>query len=645
MPDSYISPINAKPKKQRFSTYDLEWYPHSLELRLAGVYDGKKYRDYRRITDFLNGELTSQNKDRWFYAHAGGMADLQFILEEIVKRANSNVKVKGAFSGSSCIMAKISKFSGRYKTRKLKNEVVREPIYNSWYLVDSLWLIRQSLAKIGQWIGREKGGDHQARKTICPIPRILRECKAQGKDISSIPMLPSGQYLQCTCDSTFFAPYNELKDYNREDNIILHIAISHFEKVLLSLGGQLEKTVASCALGLFRRKFLKTRIPTWDSVNDDARGAYIASRVEVLRKELTEEANYYDINSSFPFAMAHHQGAPGALKKTVKYKPDSGIYMSKATIEVSDNEWLPPLGYRSKSGRLFFPTGKWTQWFSNVDLELLEDSGGRIEKIHSTQVFEQFYELKDYAQTIYDLRNQSSEEYHRQPYKILLNSLYGKFAEREEKQSILVNPESTKCPHADKNGNPLHPSDGIPGSCFQYVSAGLWMFEDIKRPPHQHVPIAAHITALARRELYRYLLSCSPNVYYCDTDGFCTTESCITGKQLGGLKLEKTLTPDNAGIAGKFEAPKLVAYHTAEGGWTVKAKGFRSLTYTEFISLLEGNEVEREHMLRIRESMRKGDFKPQEKTVLKAYRGTTKPKRCYIGDNSRPWNIEEIKEE
>jgi hypothetical protein len=78
-----IRPISARGNRRRFATYDLEWVPGSdpdrakaagfvpLALRLVGVYDGKSYRHYTSISDFLNSELTPENSGMWYYAHAG----------------------------------------------------------------------------------------------------------------------------------------------------------------------------------------------------------------------------------------------------------------------------------------------------------------------------------------------------------------------------------------------------------------------------------------------------------------------------------------------------------------------------------------------------------------------------------------------
>ncbi|KKM78681.1 hypothetical protein LCGC14_1357610, partial [marine sediment metagenome] len=153
--------IKSKRKVRDFLTYDLEWVPGSLEVRLVGVYDGERYRCYNSIDTFLNRELTRENRGKWFYAHAGGLADFQFILERLSLRKGWTVKC--AFSGSAAIICTV---------RRGKN---------AWHFVDSYWLLRDKLENIAKWIGLEKGEadkrqtEEEAREfyATAPLPVLI----------------------------------------------------------------------------------------------------------------------------------------------------------------------------------------------------------------------------------------------------------------------------------------------------------------------------------------------------------------------------------------------------------------------------------------------------------------------------------------
>lgn len=602
-----LCPLRGRIRQRKFVTYDLEWIPGTQparakregfspdELRLVGTFDGKRYRAYKSIKDFLNGELTRSRRDYWFYAHSGGRHDIQFVFDYLINHSSKNIQISAFFTASSAVIVRIDK--GRDK----------------WFFVDSFFLIRQSLREIGKWIGMSKGG---AEDSI----------------------------------DVFYAPYEELKTYNEKDCRILWHAINSFQKTVNDLGGQLRFTLAATAMDLFRRNYLHRTIKTISLINNASKNAYIASRVEVFQKYV-KNGDYYDINSSFPYAMT--QASPGEFEHFGRIKPDSGIYIADATIDIGPCV-LPPVPFRSPANRVYFPIGKWRSWFSNVDLELLEDTGHKIETIHKCISFKPFYDLKDYAQTIYEIRKNSEDDAEKVVLKLLLNSLYGKFAESEIKTRFVINPNAS---FFKKNSPRIEGED----LGYSLVMPGVYGVNERKQIPHAHVPIAMHITALARRSLYNYM-SAAPDVYYCDTDGFCVpnTFSYPTSSELGDLKLEKPV------YEAKFEAPKLYAYTEDGEDWKIKAKGFprvrgtrlsdgswyvsendeeRKLSIKDFDDLISHKELQIDRWIGVRQAFRSGDTKPRTVSTLKTYRGKVLPKRRFASDGSSvPWDIGEILE-
>lgn len=567
--------IRGKRRIRRFLVYDLEWVPGSLKLRVCGVFNRKRgYRCYGSIEQFLASELNSENRGCWFYAHAGGLADVQFVLETVI--ASGKYSVNASFSGSSAIIVRIKQ--GK----------------NNWTFVDSFWLFRDSLENIGRFVGIEKA-EKEKRMT-----------EVEARDF----------YTN--------APISELIRYNQIDCQILYEAIDQMETALLDMGGQLQMTIASCAMHLFRRAYLTKEIDTNNQVNDKARKAYFASRVEVFNKQCWN-ASYYDINSSFPYAMT--KPCPGRVIEQSRYLPDYGLYMADIEIEVPD-DYLPPLAARFK-GRLFFPTGQWRGWFMSVDIDLLLKAGGRIMKVYECIVFAPFNDLSGYVKTIYEKRKNSTDSFERIVYKYLLNSLYGKFAESAFKSSLAINPKE------------IRPT-------MEMLFPGAWIEERKVPVPHMHVPISAYITATARRTLYNYL-SLTSDFHYCDTDGFSTGDDYAITKDLGGLKLEKLIRE------GQFVAPKLYRLDGTElqndGSWTelgnkgVKSKGFSRPDIERFERLKNGQEIEYIRMTRLKELYRRGKTKPEEKVVTKRLHLDSMPKRfTYPDGHTRAWSIEELTE-
>lgn len=548
--------ITKESKPRNFLTYDLEWYPGSMELRLVGVYDGDEYRSYFKVEDFLEAELTHANRGKWFYAHAGGFADIQFIMQAIVD--SDRYSADAAFSGSSAFLVKVGRYCGAKKK-------------TGWTFVDSYWLLRDSLRNIGAAIGMEKGG-------------------ADGDE------------------STFSAPMSELRAYNEQDCKILWHAIDRFQRSIRELGGSLKCTLASTAMDLFRRAHLKRDVQTNHEKNETARLAYHASRVEVFQTRC-ENAFYFDINSSFPRAM--REPAPGEYLKTTASWSGETLALVDADIEVTEHE-LPPLPYR-EGPRIYFPTGKWSGWFMGTDLRLLLQAGGKIRKVRESHHFEPFHDLATYVDALYEKKRTATNSFERMTAKLLLNSLYGKFAEKALKMGLTVN--------SDRDTDDL-----------EMLFPGCHVTRRLAKVAHCHVPLAAHITAYARAALYRHMRKCG-EVHYCDTDGFSTTDELPTGDELGALKLEHRIE------RGHFIAPKVYRINDK-----VRAKGFSRLTLARFEELVETGELEIRRMSRLREMYRAGEIVPSERTFTKRLRlGKIRPKRYfYPNGKSRPWNVKEL---
>lgn len=565
-----LEPLYGQPQQKRFITYDLEWWPGTYELRLIGVYDRTKgYRFYRTLKTFFNCELTTRQMPCRFYAHFGGSSDIIFLLNYILERAPW-LSASATFAGSSAVVVRVSKGSKRH-----------------WTFVDSGYLIRRPLADIGNWIGQEKG----------------------DKNV------------------IYSENFNELKDYNERDCKILYDAIDRLQHEVNYHGGELRATLASCALDLFRRKFLSRTIVTNPDINEYARGAYVASRVEVYKRKC-DEGLYYDINSSFPTSMTRPQ--PGnILGRSSKLPSNSTTYLADVTVTVQE-QYLPPLAWRAPDGRVLFPTGTWRSVLDSADIELLESTGGKIDKVHDCTIFEGFSDLAAYVHELY-ARKESSKGYEREIWKLFLNGLYGKFAERSNKRQIVFRPSCTSCTHT-----PECPEDD---KCIEMLAPEIFSIKVDKDIAHAHVPISGHVTALSRSLLYSSLAKCK-DIFYCDTDSVvCGPQDTLPiGPELGNLKLEYSIRD------GTFLAPKLYSFAKAEDGKrVVRAKGFSKLDYENFCALAEGRDFTVQRMQRIRESLgADGTVTPRDQVVKKRiYLEQTKRRFLPTGE-SVPWRISDF---
>lgn len=602
----------GKLKLRDFSAYDLEWVPERptkgkgtplKRVRLVGIYDELRgYRHYEKIEHFFAREFTTENEGRWFYAHAGGAFDVQFILDEALKINREFKKpifeIKATMSGGSAIIVRI-----RYTGKR-----------EGYTFIDSYWLLRTSLKNIGKWIGLDKL-DQEKRRT--------RE--------------EAREYFAS-------APLETLIPYNRQDCEILWTAIDRFQKVLLDMGTDLQVTQASTSMNLFLRNYLRKDIYIEETSNKIAYPAYYASRVEVFKK-YCDDARYYDINSSFPYAMTfplpfeRTQGG-GRDSYHLSDNPDH-LYIADVTVEVPEM-YMPPLPYRMRE-RLFFPVGKWRGTYTSLDIQHLQERGGRILKVHEVWHYNRFNDLREFALDIYRMRNES-EGFESEVYKIMLNSCYGKFAENPNKQSLLFAPDPMELL--------------VEGATYELFPAqGAWKREENVEIAHRHVAVAAFIVARARINLneHMYRSGLGTEVYYCDTDGFATEWEYKTGSKLGELKLEKLVSK------GEFVQPKVyrlegidvkknkpLAQEDPETGemrpGLIKAKGFSRLTYTEFAKLKEGEAIEFERTSKIMTNLRQGTTTPHAFLMSKRFQDAAIGKRFFYPDGeSRPWSINELR--
>jgi hypothetical protein len=607
-----LTPILGKPRAHEVAVYDLEWDPDTYDLKLAGFYDGERYYCFDTIEDLLNHTLQRKYRNHWIYAHAGGLADMNFLLQKIASR--EGLHCTAAFSGSSAIVVKMK---WRGKNGKDKPRVVT--------FLDSYWLLRDKLKHLEKFTDEKKDlGTFQ-----CPT---YPACGHVGRACDSAPSCGCEVGPQPIC-MFYKAPFSVLRDYNERDCKILYQAVSKFQDTLQGMGTELRSTIASTALGLFRTRYLKSAIETHPGLNDTLRASYIASRVEIFRPVAGAGVKGFDVNSMFPRAML--EPLPGEyLGQSLRIPDTDAPYFARCDVLVPDM-YLPPLGARGRDERIYFPTGRWSGLFARPDLELLETVGGRIERVREAFLFHAFQDLRDYALDLYKQRaaaKKAGQDFFALILKFLLNSCYGKFAERREKNNLIINPWNEECPHNDEHT--FFDRGQMRATCIEHLFPGAILLNEEKAVAHEHVAISSYITSLARRMLYQHMAPCGEDLYYCDTDSIWTKHDLPTGPELGELKLEYTIVK-----GGRFVQPKLYEIDDK-----VKSKGFSRLTPSQFQELVSGAEVRVERMYRVKEIARElRRFGPKSKTFGKKIQlGGSRPKRRHLADGStEPWTYEE----
>ena len=286
---------------------------------------------------------------------------------------------------------------------------------------------------------------------------------------------------------------------------------------------------------------MKTNYETYHNFNNFFRQSYYGGRTEIFNmhaKDSDKPFYLYDINSLYPYVM-YNNSFPISMPKKVRYKniheiiDKSGI-MEAQIITPPDLD-IPILPFHREDSRLIFPLGRWTGVYEFSLLAKALDYGYVIKPLRTWE-FDSAPIFKDYVDRFYSLKTQSTGA-EQEIYKLLLNSLYGKWGERPDRKELITDP--------DVHLEGLMPFDTI----FGYA------IRTFKQNSAYHLPaISIRVTALAQLELYKLIeriIQANGIIYYCDTDSVITDIRLPTSSKLGDIKLETTF------MEGIFLMPKV----------------------------------------------------------------------------------------
>jgi hypothetical protein len=387
-------------------------------------------------------------------------------------------------------------------------------------------------------------------------------------------------------------------DYNRNDCLCLYEVLERFFEII----GTQAITLASAAMKLFTRDFLQREIYR-PPLEADAfiRRSYYGGRNEVYRYDEVD-ARAYDVNSMYPWAMTGP--VPVEFVGWTTRLPDDDRFIGFYEADIDYPElYIPSVPVLDRK-QLLFPVGRFRAWVSSIELRRAIEDGARV-SIRRGVVFRAEPLLAEY---VYELhrRKQEAEAAGRPAerfvWKILLNSLYGKFGERPIKRRYI---------HDDGRAG-VYDIPELPGIVMALEPArGLHLL------PH----IAATVTSRARARLLAYLRSVRP--WYTDTDSVYTPDRIDTGGEIGQMKEEGE---------GRFRAYRPKEY-IFKGH--IKVKGIPDEGNLRQL-WLEGRPVTFKRHAGLRESMNRGLPASRIVDVTKVRRDV-RPKRPRVGDDTRPW--------
>lgn len=417
------------------------------------------------------------------------------------------------------------------------------------------------------------------------------------------------------------------REYQRLDCISLYEVLQRYHELVEDkLGGEVGITSAATSMRTFRRSYLRAPIYRHVEHHEFVREAYYGGRVEIHTKE-ADNLRYYDINSCYPYVMLGN--VPTGEAQTWSGAPTPHqrgrmIGFARASVTVPEDDLLPVLPVRDPATqRLIFPVGSFEGIWSAAELMRAEERGASVEWKESVW-FESSPALRDFVLDLYAYRDRSRADYDSGlafVAKNLLNSLYGKFGMKSEKEKLVV----------------LGPDEVPPDGATPNTSdpdCRVWKVPQTVDAPYIIPQIAAHITAMARLHLHRFAEIASKRgvLAYMDTDSIITSadmsDYCST--ELGALKDEG----EGKTFHGIFLQPKVYLLTASDGSTKVAMKGYRNRSADAFRRLQRGESLTYQSLEKVGTMARRGFTDgPLMRTIVRQAR-TEDHKRVYLEDGS-----------
>lgn len=372
-----------------------------------------------------------------------------------------------------------------------------------------------------------------------------------------------------------------LLDYMKQDIRLLGGVMQKAQEIywkLFQVDIESKITISSLALSIFRLKYYDAsnwpiHIP---NKNEDTfiRKAYYGGHTDVY-KPYGENLYYYDVNSLYPFIMKEFPmpgGDPVWHGNLEGMELDSLFGFIEAYVVCPKTIKKPFLPYRDKNETLIFPTGEFIGVYYSEELKYARGIGYTVIPI-SGYLFEKMESpFSHFVTSLFESRSEakkSGNEALSYVYKILMNSLYGRFG---------INPKSTITEVCDKDryNELIRHTDFIFGDMLSennyivsYHSNTNNDSDHWNPPRNSAVQLAAAITASARIYMHPYISR--EDSYYTDTDsvvlGQPLPEEEVSSSVLGQFKLEDRIKK------GIFLAPKAYCYSRIDGSDVLKFKG------------------------------------------------------------------------
>jgi len=606
-------------------TWDVETRGFLGRVFKIGVTDGVEVKFFSTIDelfDFLD-DVSKKEERAYFYAHNHSF-DLTKIVQEVIE---GGIDLEINF-GKTIIA----------------NGKVLQLVFERWqniYFRDSMRVLLSNL-------------DRVTRDFNCSIKKIDLSKKIKGKYKNK---------------EDFFkrVPVNDklLIEYLKNDILALHEALDKFMEVV-DIKEEQVLTIASVAMAIFKKEFKEDfnklrydkrgRVVKYSKeLRDYMREAYRGGRVEVY-KRYGRKIYMYDVNSLYSYVMKSYEypcgryniykGLDAQSRFIVLRKRRNRLGIVEATVDIPKQDICPlPVLVREK---LIFPYGRVRfRWCTEELFYAIENFNVKLIKVHKLIEWEDKCKpFTNFVNKFYKLRKENKGTAKGTVGKLILNSLYGKFGMKEEREEYINKEEFelAKGLFESEEKIEIKRKLKILGKTFYVIEENFWR-------DYILVHIAAYISSYARLELLKKVKELRDKgytVYYCDTDSIftdCPPQSFgnVDDKELGFWSLDKEIEE------AIFIAPKTYCFTSRRGAKTRMKGVFKEYMFQfEAMKKVYESGILFKHVfsskriptiLRQLKSNKKIDFEEVSKT-LSMFNDKRKP-ISYV--DTEPWHIDRIK--
>lgn len=434
----------------------------------------------------------------------------------------------------------------------------------------------------------------------------------------------------------------ELLIYNKRDCEVTKKFMDFLQNGFYDyLGGELKLTVASTSMDIFQRNFLRYPISheinylkneTEKEFKDFLFSGYYGGRTETFTRGKINNMYCYDVNSLYPSVMINEYPYPKSITRVEDPEIEFFKYMGISNVDV----YCPPMKYPylpKKDKKLIFPTGYFSGTYTHFELQKAIKLGYKILKINKQYIYKKsFYPFKKFIYSMYNKRI----EYKKQNspvellYKLVMNSSYGKFAQKRMQDIQFIDLESMN------DNEKFNFATMKENKKFNINDDGKgFILDELECESSFVIPIfSIYTTAYARDVLYNYLFKY--NALYCDTDSITTSIKIPESLELGKMKLEYDI------IEGVLIKPKMYMYKVIEKGIVkdvIKLKGVPTKTKEVMDQIIKGGIISYTKFSKLRESLR-GNYRPNTIKVVKKSIDLEDTKRVWV-KSFDPFSIEE----